>query len=471
MDILRYIERAKVALKDGEFDLADQYFRQVLSHNPEHPDAIEGLKNIEVARIKKSGSAVTLNLKWLTGAFFAVLGKLDKAYQHLELVYLCKPDSIRYALAFAKCAVKTGNYKQAHEACVRVFKQDATNLKALELDTEALSGLDMLDGAVENLQKLVSLRPNDDKLIHRLRDVTAQAYSRVGIPENLKERRAAIEKKKREAPGTPEFMEKLEKMLAAYEQEPDNFNLGVAIARHYRSSELYEEANRVLGPILDKNPVFEPARREQARVWRQSNELEIAVGLFKELLGASPQDLKLVDEYLDARIALLEQKKKQTGGDKNAANEIERLRLERRQNRIAWIKQILADRPESFRERLELGDLLLQQGQAEEAIPILQRLVHEPSWAGKGYFLLGQCFRAKGDNALAVQQFEKSLGFFKDKGYSHVLSDDLKAVYYYMGIAKEALGDREGARESYGFVYSADIYYKDIKKRYEKSYG
>ncbi len=471
MDILQYIERAQAALNDGEFDLAEQYFRQVLSRNPQNQDALDGLKAIEVAKIKKSGSFLTLNVKWLLGFLLMAIGQAEKAYPQLELIHRSQPNNNRFALLFAKCAANTERFKEAHEACLYVLKQNATHLRALELDAEALIGLDRLDQAAEVLQKLVYLKPNDDKLNHRLRDVTAQAYARVGIPENLMERRAAIEKKKLEAQGAPEFMEKLDKIVEAYKLEPDNHDLGVAIASHYRSSELFDEASQVLGPILDKNPEFIPARREQARVWRQSNELEIAVGLLKELLEASPRDLELNDEYMDATIALLERDIQKNTGDKDSLNEIERLKLDRRKNRISWLQQILVDRPEAFKERLELGDLLIQQGQTEEAIPVLQRLIHEPSWAGKGFFLLGQCFRAKGDESLAIQQFEKALEFFKDKGYSHIPSEDLKAVYYYMGVAKENLKDTEGAREAYGSVYSADIHYKDIKQRYERMYG
>jgi len=34
-------------------------------------------------------------------------------------------------------------------------------------------------------------------------------------------------------------------------------------------------------------------------------------------------------------------------------------------------------------------------------------------------------------------------------------------------MAKAELGDRDGAKEAYGVVYSADVNYKDIRQRYE----
>ena len=163
----------------------------------------------------------------------------------------------------------------------------------------------------------------------------------------------------------------------------------------------------------------------------------------------------------------MENQCKQPGADRDAINQLERLKLERDRNRIVYLQQFIADHPEAFEERLELGSLLINGGQPNDAIPILQRVIHEPSFAGRGYFMLGQCFRSKGDVALAIQQFEKSLDFFKNRGYSHVPSHELKSVYYYLGVAKEEIGDRDGAKEAYGMVYSADINFKDVRKRYE----
>jgi len=470
MDIVQYITRARSALKEGEFDLAERYFKQVLSQFPLNEDALNGLKDLEVARTQKS-SLLTKGFKFLRGTILKGIGKSDKAIDDLELLYRSQPDNIRAALSFAKCAEQTGRLKEAHEAYEKVLAQNATHPQAIEEDAEILIRLERYEEAAALLQRLMVMKPKDDKIAHRLRDISAQAYSRVGIPENLKERRAAIEKKKIEAPGAPEFMEKLEKMLEAYHKDPKNFQLGVDIAEHYREGNLYNEANKILAAILDSHPSFEPARREQARVWRQSGEFGIAENLYQELLAESPHDQFLKDEYLDARIARFEADIKSGKSGKDQAIQLERMKLDRDKNKISLLKKILSDHPEADKERAELGELLIKHGRIEDAIPTLQRLIREPSWAGRGYFLLGQSFRAKKDNGLAVEQYEKALEYFKNKGYSHLPSEELKTVYYYLGLTLEDMGDKEGARKAYGSVYSVDITFKDIQQRYEKTFG
>ena len=470
MDVSEYLNRARSALKDGELDLANQYFNQVLRMFPNNTDALEGLKDLEVAQAKKKWSPVTRAVKLGAALLLKTIGKPDKAYNDLKLIHRINPNHIGAAMAFADCARRIGNDEEAHKAYTRVLSIQPQNQKALQADAEILAHLARFEESQTLFTCLQALRPNDDKISHRLRDITAQAYARVGIPEDLKARRAAMEKEKLESPIPPEILERVEKLLQAYKRNPDDKATGVEIAAHYREGNLLEEANRILSSILDKDPQFEPARREQARVWRESGELDIAVNLYEELLAASPHDQPLKDEYLGARVDQLRKEVHANPQDKEALIQMERVIQEREKNRIVMLRRLIKERPEAYKERAELGELFLKFGKIEEAITVLQRLVHEPSWAGRVFYLLGQCFRAQGDYQLAVGQFDKALEFFKNKGYSHVPTEELKAVYYYLGLSKEELGDKTGAREAYGQVYSTDIHYKDVRQRYENTF-
>ncbi|MBN2327227.1 MAG: tetratricopeptide repeat protein [Candidatus Omnitrophica bacterium] len=467
MDISQYLNRAQTALKEGELDLAVQYFQQILKRFPHHPEALQGMKDIKIALAKKKFPPWMREIQSIWYTLRMALGGGKSIYPQVELLYHCQPDRLRTALLYARSAEQSELWEEAHEAYERVLDQNATHIKALSGDAEVLVNLDRLDEAAERYQRLQALKPDDDRITHRLRDISARSYARVGIPENLQARRAAIEKEKREAIAPPEIMEDLEKTLEAYRKNPENNELGVQIASHYRKAALFDAANQTLAKILDKHPDYEPARREQARVWRQSGDLSIAQSLYQELLNEAPDDLALKDEYLQTTVALLEKQVKEGGAGGEAIAQLERMRIQRDQNRITYLEHYIIDHPEAFEQRLELGNLLLQSGRPDDAAPVLQRVIHEPSYAGRGFFMLGQCFRAKKDLALAVQQYEKALDFFKNKGYSHVLSMDLKQVYYYLGMAKEELGDKTGAKEAYGMIYSEDVNYRDIRRRYE----
>lgn len=470
MDIPTYLQRAQNAVKEGELDLALQYYQQILGRYPNNPDALQGVRDIELEKARKRLPLWKRELKLIWDQCMMSIGRAGSVYEDLALLHQLQPEHERTASAFAACCEKTGRLEEAHQAHQQVLRINATNQTSLKADAEILIRLDRLDEASELYQRLLALRPGDDAITHRLRDISAKAYARVGIPENLKERRAAIEKAKKEDPIPDEVKVMVKDLLTKFQANPDNQQAGVDAAAIYRRFKFYDHANQILGSILDRNPSLKTARREQARVWHASGELAIAVNLYEELLAEDPHDQALKDEFLVAKAEWLEQRIKAGKADRESVNTLERIKIERDKNRISLLKKVLAEHPEAFDERIELGELLLKYGRPDEAIPILQRLVHEPSYAGKGLFLLGQCFRAKGNIPLAVQQYEKSLEFFKNRGYSHVLTEELKNLYYQMGSAKEEIDDLEGAREAYSQVYSADIHFKDIKSRYENLY-
>lgn len=464
-----YINRGRQAVKDGEFELADRYFHQVLAQFPSNEEALDGLESIEVERARRKSTPVGWWLKYLSGTLALLAGRTEPAYKSFKFIHRVKPDHAGAAFALARCAEKLNHAEEACELYQAVLKLKPTHQPALRACAETLVQLGEHERAAEMLQRLHALRPGDDKIEHRLRDVAALAYARVGVPEDLKARRRAMEKEKLDALDNEEFMEKLDKMLAAYKASPDNHGIGVDVAAHYISGGHLKQAEKVLGLILDKNPHFEPAQREQARLWRRTGDLEICLGLYKDLVRVHPEDAGLRDEYLEAEIAHMNELKNSGKLTPEQFRRLETLKVEREKTRIEVLEGVMRMHPERHLERAELGELLLKHGRLDEAITALQRLIHEPSWAGKGFFLLGQCFRARRDLPLAIQQYEKSLEFFKNKGYSHVPTPELKEAYYYLGLAREESGDKAGAREAYGAIYSYDINYRDVKKRYEGS--
>mgnify|MGYP006271159171 CR=1 FL=1 len=469
MDLLEYNARGRAALNDGELDLAEQYFRRVLQANPENQEALDGLKALEVCRAKKSWSPITWGVRLGWALILLSLGKAEAARPSLEIAHRCWPNNRFAALAYAKCARGVNHLDEAHDVYQNVLAHLPNDFAALKGDADVLIALERYEEATERLQRLHAMKPNDEQIEHQLRDISALSYSTQGIPKNLTERRAQMEKQKRAALDNEEFMDELESMKAEFAQHPENLELGVKIAQHYRRGKHYSHAAKTLGPILDQHPGFEPARLEQARIWRQTGELALAVSLYEEFEKKEDLDYPLIEEILEAKLALAQERAAQ--GEENAAAEVETLQARREENRLLWLQKHLREHPEDFAERAELGELFLKQKRYEEAITTVQRLVHEPSWAGRGFYLLGLCFYEKGDIGLAVQQLEKSLDFFKNKSYQHLPSGELKAVYYTLGEAKEALNDLAGARDAYGEIYAVDINYRDVRERYERTFN
>lgn len=468
MNIPEYLKRAENAVKQNEFDMAENYYQQILKHSPANTNALEGMKHLEVCKAQKQWSFITLWGKFIVAWMKKSLGKAQSAYYDLELIHHYDKTNIRRAMVFANCAIQCDKLEAAHEAYKQILTHNHTYIPALRADAELLIKMDNLMEAKERYEQLNKLLPNNKQISHALRDASARAYSRFSIPERLTDRRAEMEKKLRETPGTPEFVRKLNLLLEQYQRNTSDTRTAIALAEHYRSGELYDDASRIIAPVLDAQPKHKEARLEQARIWKSSGEMAIAVNLFRELLESDPHNQQLKDEYLEAQILL--QNQSASVLDQGSTFQTNDLQQERDMNQIQMLQQHIHTRPESTEERVKLGTLLMKYDRVDEAVPVLQRLIHEPSWAGKGYLLLGQCFHRKGDHQLAVSQFEKALPFLRMKNYANVPTEDIKQAHYLIGLCKENLKDWNGAREAFGQVYSVDIHYQDVRDRYENTF-
>ena len=69
---------------------------------------------------------------------------------------------------------------------------------------------------------------------------------------------------------------------------------------------------------------------------------------------------------------------------------------------------------------------------------------------------------------LANEQFKQAIDAAKNRGYTHIPGEDLKAANYWLGVTFEELERIDEARDAYGQVYAADIGYADIRERYER---
>ena len=124
-----------------------------------------------------------------------------------------------------------------------------------------------------------------------------------------------------------------------------------------------------------------------------------------------------------------------------------------------------ADQAEDPDTHYNLGVAFKEMGLLDEAIGELQKVCHaiekgHPfSQVMQAYTWLAHCFLEKGAPEASVKWYEKAL---------HVPSIDEEskmAVYYELGSAHEAAGNKKAALTSFNEVYSNNIDYRDVAER------
>lgn len=172
--------RAEKALRDGDFDLAEKSYREILSKNVQDQDARLGLS--------------------LT---FLKQRRLQDAYDQAARVILANPLSARGHALLGQAILASGNFRES----VEEFR---TALSINEDDSLAHAGLAMvdfyenrLDSCIRGLRRAVSMSPNEPDFVFSLGQAAARselyreaadAYERflVIAPKTDADRRARI---------------------------------------------------------------------------------------------------------------------------------------------------------------------------------------------------------------------------------------------------------------------------------------
>ena len=467
MDIKSYLRRGKEAIEDGELELAERYYQSVLEMAPNHPEALEGLENLKVAHARKGWGPIGRWTVFLWSKIMILCGKREKVLGKLRILFASNPTNALFAETYGAAAAAANQLQEASLAYKAVLKLQPNRVNSLRGLGDVLRRLDNTAEAVKCYQKLRQLRPNDDRIDHKLRDLMAQEYAQTGIPEDIKTARRQVEKEKSKrirVPGTPDFTERLERLAEHCEKNPEDLDTKLEMAKHLRTGGQLLLAQRVLSEILDNSPSHEQARREQASLWRDSGDLHLSAGLYGQLVKEHPDDEVLRCEWLETGLREAESK-----GRTEQDPEVAAMRKEVFERRTALWTQHLVSHPEDMDVRLKLAHMFLDHGDIMEAIEQTQRLIQSPSWACRGFLFLGQCFRAQDKRELALTQFNKAVETSRNRGYTHIPGQDLKEAYYWLGVTMEELERIDEAREAYGQVYAADIGYKDIRERYERT--
>jgi tetratricopeptide (TPR) repeat protein len=325
-------------------------------------------------------------------------------------------------------------------------------IQALELakdfypkDTELLNWLGNLYLETEEpgkardcFDKVAKLKPNDQQAIKALKDATALATMRKGgwdgassYRDVIKDSKEAtlLEQDSKAVKSQKDVESLIEETKKKIQQEPGNVNYKRALA------DLYVKAGR-----------FDDAVDLLAKAQEQS--------------GGDPQiDMALSNIRMKQFEHELADLKK--AGDEAAvqAKEDERqtFMLEDAQERVKRY-------PNDLQFRYELGVLLFERGELNEAIQHLQRAQRNPQRRIRALYYLALCFKQKQQYDIALEQLQKAAADL------HVMDETKKDILYEIGSLHESMGQGEKAAAYYKEIYSVDIGYKDVAGKIDQAY-
>ncbi|HEY5792194.1 MAG TPA: hypothetical protein VIS74_02780 [Chthoniobacterales bacterium] len=149
----------------------------------------------------------------------------------------------------------------------------------------------------------------------------------------------------------------------------------------------------------------------------------------------------------------------------NAAAEIERYKAQRAELILAEAKLRVERNPTDLVLRFELGEILVANGNYQEAIPELQKARNNPNVRLRAMNLLGKCYQGKHMLDLSAKMFTEAASEIS------AMDSTKKEITYNLGLVYEEMGDTQKSVDCMKQIYEVDYGYRDVAARVEGSYA
>ncbi len=120
--------------------------------------------------------------------------------------------------------------------------------------------------------------------------------------------------------------------------------------------------------------------------------------------------------------------------------------------------------PNDTELRFELAIVYWEMKNIDDALQQFQIAQKNPHRRLTALVYLGRCFHEKGQNDIAVEQFEQAI-----EGLLAMNKEKMDALYH-LAVTYEAMGEKEKAAATFKQIYQANVTYRDVAERMEKLY-
>lgn len=439
-----------VAMERGNLDYAINMFRACIDQEPRFLNARKFLRAAEIKLAKSKPE----------GAFGRMLG------QTASLPVIAK----------AMVQIRSNKPMEAIVTIEDALRKNPLNMHLIKLLDQAAEAADMPEIAIQTLAMVREYLPDDAELVERLGSLymkTDQHTLGRQCFETLCELRPNDSK-----------AVKLLKDAMALDTMSKEWSEAAAggdyrkIIKDEKEAEILEKESKA---VRDKADVDALIAENIARVKREPQNIN-----YRRALAS----LYLTNKMYDEAIKTLEEAQQVTAGrDPQLDNMLSQVRLQKYDNDIASLRkggseaeaqQLEARRavfafedlntrvmryPNDLQLRYELGIVMHERKQVNEAIQQFQLAQRSPQLHTRSLYYLGMCFAAKRQYDMAVEQLVKAVAEMPG------MDDQKKAALYELALAYEGVGEHAKAKDCFKQIYQADIGYRDVAARIEKGYA
>lgn len=365
----------------------------------------------------------------------------------------------------------------------KILKDDPDSADAMKLLGEAAILKELPNTAIFAFEGALEQNPKDSALGKKL----ANLYLEVGRIEDCIR---TCEKILKEFPGDGDAQEIVKRASVAqsmekgkWEEEGDfrsklkDKTESESLEQASRSTTSEENLDKLIAETYEKvqkEPENLTHYRQLSHYYHRKGDYESAISWLQEArkleagkadVSLERQETKLYREYVDKLIAAKREEVEQDPDNKELKQELENMLAERKEYLLDQAADMVKRYPNDYGARYQYGELLLEDGQTDQAIQQLQIAQRNPKVRISALHLLGRSYKAKKFYDLAAEQFETA------KGEISGMSDTKKEVTYDLAECLEQMGDTEKAMDQYKEIYASDIGFRDVAKKIDEFYA
>jgi tetratricopeptide (TPR) repeat protein len=373
----------------------------------------------------------------------------------------------------------------ALDALEKSLESEPVNPQLNNLLKDAALAANLPDVAAFALETILEGTPKDTKVMHDL----ARHHMKFGAPSKAAEiyqRILAIAPNDLAAvKGAKDSAAAASMMSGGWDREETTYrdlikdkDQAVALeqqSRVVRSEEMIDNLLAELHAKAEAEPGVVDTARRIAELYEQKEDWENATNWFSYAASLSNNsDMALVRKASDLQIRQFDiaiEAREQfiaanpgTPESEGYAAELESLKKQRADLALESARSRVEQNPTDLQLRFEIGEILVDLGNWQEAIPELQKARQNPNVRMRAMSLLGQCFTARGMLDLAAKTLSDAVAELM------VMDAVKKDAIYNLGLVYEKMGNAEKSVDCMKQIYEVDYGYRDVAKRVESSY-
>jgi len=435
--------RAKEALQKNNVDYATELISSILALDAELDDLRKELRELQLQKLKKkkanplssvTGMGKTMAVKT------AIKKEPAKALEAAEELMKIDPLNPSFLDLYVDAA-KAAEYPMAAAITLsEVLKVDKKNTDLMEKLGLLYVEMNKAHEARAVFERLGELKPQDQKVIKWIKDTAAMdSMTKGGWEEEgdfrgklkSEEEASELEQAGRAQQRTSDMDNLIAKQRQRLEAEPENLNLYRPLADSLVKDGQLEEALEVLNQADEKANHADPMiQRAITETTNRIYEHNIKV---------------LTDE-----------------GDLEGA---EKQREEQKAFKLEDIASKVKRYPNDLGFKFDYGEMLYDSGDLDQAIGQFQQAQRNPQRRIDALYLMGRCFKAKGQFDIATTQLQKAAEELP------TMDGQKMAILYELGEVLEAQEEFDEALSHFKSIYAVDIGYKDVAKKIEEGYA